>query len=94
MKAPEPRHVKATYAALYAMGSAIPKEGISSIRLATDLAKHLDSETLQGLLLELERRRIVRIMLDQAYPPFIFREQEYIDGLERLRLAAEQIRLQ
>jgi hypothetical protein len=84
--------LKATYAALYALGATIPADGISVALLSSTLAKHLDADTFTGLLHELDRRRIVRILVPAAEgaPVLIERGPEYKDGLERVRLASEK----
>lgn len=82
--------LRATYAALCAVGSVIPHRGIEVSELRRALAPHLDEETLEGLVRELGRRKIVSIPLKD--PAILVRGSEYMEGLERLRLACDSLR--
>jgi hypothetical protein len=89
--APKKHHVRATLAALYALGTTVPEEGIALEELRTRLASHLEEKTFHGLLEELQRRKVLTLALirDQRT---LLRGPEYTDGLERLRLTAEQMK--
>lgn len=91
MTAPHETHLRATYAALYALGTTIPPQGMAYDDLRSTLGAHLDKDTFHGLICELQRRKVVA-----AFPPgrarLVLRGPEYHDALERLRLAGESLK--
>lgn len=84
---PTPRQLKATYAALYALGEAIPEGGIDSGVLFMALQRQLDLPTFNGLVDTLVRGKIA-----SKRGKVLDRGPEFADGLERLRLAGQGIR--
>lgn len=89
MNQARPAHLRATYAALYALARTVPAEGIPEHRLRDGLGARLDKETFLGLLNELNRRKVVRL---DTLSLVITRGDEYADGMERLRLAGESLK--
>lgn len=90
---PNRKHLAATYAALYQMAKFIPAPGIGLEILAAIAveSKKLDRPTFDGLISELERRRVVAIV-PRGPELVLMRGREYADGLERLRLVGENFR--
>ena len=88
---PKKIHVRATFAALYALASTIPEDGIPEQEIRDRLAGHLDPETFIGLVHELQRRQVITVRQTKERR-MLFHGREYKDGLERLRLAGESLK--
>lgn len=81
------KHLLATYAALYAVGKAIPGEGVTVVGFAGALAGRLPVATIRGLMLSLCKMKVADVSgLNLSRGP------EWKDGLERIRLASEEIK--
>lgn len=85
---PQKNHLRATYAALYSVAAAVPEAGVGLNVMAESLGHHLDRRTFDGLVSELERRKVLDLV-PRGFEVVLMRGREYVDGLERLRLVAE-----
>lgn len=83
------REQKATCAALYAVGSVIPAEGIPLLTLQATLCAHLENTVFQGLI---SRLRHLRILDVESSTVRVIRGSEWKDGLEKLRLLGEALK--
>lgn len=85
------RQMRATYAALYALGTVITEKGLLVKDLTSGLARHIDAATFNGLIKQLEAWRIA-LVVHSDLGDVLIRGPEYDDGMERIRLAGQEIR--